>query len=76
VKAAEADDLEAEVRRLREENADLKRRANETATVDAAKAKLEGRLEQMEAKVRYLLYFVSMFHTHAMTRWRSRSMRG
>jgi regulator of replication initiation timing len=54
IKAGEADDLEAEVRRLREENAKLRSRADETAAVEAAKAKAESKLEQMEAKVRHI----------------------
>jgi homeobox protein cut-like len=52
VKASEADDLEAQVRRLREENAELRKKVNEVSSLESAKAKAEGKLEQMEAKVR------------------------
>jgi hypothetical protein len=51
VKAAEAEDLQAQVRRLREENAELRKKVSEASSLEAAKAKAESKLEQMEAKV-------------------------
>jgi len=51
VKVAEALELEAESRRLREENVDLRRRVNDFSTVETSKKKLEARVEQLEQKV-------------------------
>lgn len=51
VRAAEAGELEAEVKRLRDENAELRRRAGEVAALEAAKKKVDARAEQLEAKV-------------------------
>jgi homeobox protein cut-like len=51
VKVAEALEAEAELRRLREENVDLRRRVNDFSVVEASKKKLEARVEQLEQKV-------------------------
>ena len=59
MRAAEAGELEAEVKRLREENAELRRRAGEVAALEAAKKKVDARAEQLEAKVRH---GPSLFH--------------
>ncbi|KAK0485802.1 CASP C terminal-domain-containing protein [Armillaria novae-zelandiae] len=48
VKVAEARELETELRRLHDENADLKRRVNETASIETAKKKAEAKVEQLE----------------------------
>lgn len=49
---AEARDLEAELKRLREENIDLRKRVNDFASVETAKKKAESKVEQLELKVR------------------------
>ena len=51
VKVAEAKDLETELQRLREENSDLRKRLNETSSLESAKKKAEARAEQLEQKV-------------------------
>lgn len=51
MRAAEAIELEMEVRRLRDENTELKRRVGEVSTLEAAKKKADTRAEQLEAKV-------------------------
>ncbi|KAK0225921.1 CASP C terminal-domain-containing protein [Armillaria fumosa] len=48
VKVAEARELETELRRLHDENVDLKRRVNETASIETAKKKAEAKVEQLE----------------------------
>jgi hypothetical protein len=60
VKVAEARLLESEVQRLRDENADLRRRTADIATLEAAKKKAESRVEVLEEKVcRYGLHSVN-----------------
>ena len=44
--------METEVQRLREENADLRKRLNESSSLETAKKKAEVRVEQLEQKVR------------------------
>lgn len=51
VKVAEALEHEAELERLREENAELKRRVNDFSSVESAKKKLETKVEQLEGRV-------------------------
>jgi homeobox protein cut-like len=51
VKVAEALEAEIELRRLREENVDLRRRITDFSVVEASKKKLEARAEQLEQKV-------------------------
>ncbi|KAJ7346876.1 CASP C terminal-domain-containing protein [Mycena albidolilacea] len=51
VKVAEARDLEAELKRLREENIDLRKRVNDFASVETAKKKAESKVEQLELKM-------------------------
>jgi hypothetical protein len=60
VKVAEAVEHEAELKRLREENADLKKRVNDFSSVESAKKKLEVKVEQLEGKVRYSLSGMSI----------------
>ena len=52
MKAAEVGDLEADLRRAREENAELRKRLNEVSSLEAAKKKADLRVEQLEQKVR------------------------
>lgn len=52
MKAAEAIELEMEVQRLRDENAELRRRTGEVSALETAKKKAEVKAEQLEAKVR------------------------
>ncbi|KAM5530766.1 hypothetical protein V8D89_015573 [Ganoderma adspersum] len=51
VKAAEARDLEAELQRTREENAELRKRLNESSSLENAKRKADARVEQLEQKM-------------------------
>lgn len=51
MKIAEAESLEAEIQKLREENATLRRQADELATVESALKKAESRAETLEEKV-------------------------
>ncbi|KAH7929825.1 hypothetical protein BV22DRAFT_1029001 [Leucogyrophana mollusca] len=51
VKAAEARDFEAELQRLRQENADLRKRVNEVSTLESAKKKADAKVEQLEQKM-------------------------
>ena len=51
MKVAEARDLEAELQRVREENADLRKRLSESSSLETAKRKAESRVEQLEQKV-------------------------
>jgi homeobox protein cut-like len=55
VKAAEAIEMEAEVKRLRDENAELRRRTGEVASLESAKRKAEAKVEQLEQKVRIMM---------------------
>ncbi|KAJ3550102.1 hypothetical protein NM688_g5108 [Phlebia brevispora] len=56
VKIAEAKDLEAELQRLRDENADMRKRLNEISALESAKKKAEGRAEQLEQKMDELIH--------------------
>ena len=51
MKVAEARDLEAESQRNREENFELRKRLNETSSLEGAKRKAESRAELLEQKV-------------------------
>uniref|UniRef100_D8Q8Q9 Protein CASP n=2 Tax=Schizophyllum commune (strain H4-8 / FGSC 9210) TaxID=578458 RepID=D8Q8Q9_SCHCM len=51
VKVAETREFEAQIARLREENAELRKRVNEVSALEAAKKKAEGRIETLEAKM-------------------------
>ncbi|KAJ7072141.1 CASP C terminal-domain-containing protein [Mycena amicta] len=51
VKVAEARELEAELKRLREENVDLRKRVNDFSSVESAKKKAELKVEQLEQKM-------------------------
>ncbi|KAK7692571.1 hypothetical protein QCA50_004201 [Cerrena zonata] len=55
VKVAEARELESELLRLREENAGLRKRLNETSSLESAKKKAETRVEQLEQKMDELI---------------------
>lgn len=56
VKVAEARDLESELKRLREENIDLRKRVNDFSAVETAKKKAEVKVEQLEQKVRRTIF--------------------
>ncbi|KAG5733842.1 hypothetical protein E4T56_gene9600, partial [Termitomyces sp. T112] len=51
VKVAEALELEVELRRLREENAELRKRVNEFSSIEMAKKRLDVKVEQLEQKM-------------------------
>ncbi|KAG6833536.1 hypothetical protein H0H87_005187 [Tephrocybe sp. NHM501043] len=51
VKVAEALEGEAELRRLREENAELRKRVNDFSSVESAKKKVDAKVEQLEQKM-------------------------
>ncbi|KAJ7859720.1 CASP C terminal-domain-containing protein [Mycena leptocephala] len=55
VKVAEARDLEAELKRLREENIDLRKRVNDFSVVETAKKKAETKVEQLELKMEEMI---------------------
>lgn len=55
VKVAEARELEVELQRVRDENVELRRRVNETSSLEAAKKKVDARIEQLEQKVCLML---------------------
>ncbi|KAL0579169.1 hypothetical protein V5O48_002850 [Marasmius crinis-equi] len=55
VKAAEAGDLESELKRVREENAELQRRVNGFSSIEAAKKKAEAKAEQLEQKMEEMI---------------------
>jgi homeobox protein cut-like len=50
VRVAEAETLETEVQKLREDNADLKRRVSDIATLEASLRKADSRAETLEEK--------------------------
>lgn len=77
MKVAEARDLEVELQRMREENADLRKRLNEVSSLEAAKKKADTKIEQLETKVCTRLetalaesLFVALFN-----RWKTLSRR-
>ena len=51
VKVSEAQALEVEVHRLREENAELRRKNNEISSLEVAKKRAEAKVEALEQKV-------------------------
>ncbi|KAI0358369.1 hypothetical protein OH77DRAFT_1494092 [Trametes cingulata] len=55
VKVAEARELELELQRSREENAELRKRLNEVSSLENAKKKAEARVEQLEQKMEDLI---------------------
>ncbi|KAF7361668.1 Golgi membrane protein [Mycena venus] len=55
VKVAEARDLEAELKRLREENIDLRKRVSDFSAVETAKKKVENKVEQLELKMEEMI---------------------
>lgn len=55
VKVSEAYDLEQEVNRLRSENADLRKRVSDVSSLENAKKKAEGKVEQLENKMEDLI---------------------
>ncbi|KAJ7268741.1 CASP C terminal-domain-containing protein [Mycena haematopus] len=55
VKVAEARDLEAELKRLREENVDLRKRVNDFAAIETTKKKAESKVEQLELKMEEMI---------------------
>ena len=54
MKVSEAQALEVEVQRLREENTDLRRKNNEISSLEAAKKRADAKVEALEQKVRPL----------------------
>ena len=52
MKVAEARELEVELQRARDENAELRKRLNEVSSLETAKRKADSRVEQLEQKVR------------------------
>ncbi|KZT72124.1 hypothetical protein DAEQUDRAFT_723291 [Daedalea quercina L-15889] len=55
VKVAEAHELEADLQRMRDENAELRRRLNEAATLETAKKKADARVEQLEQRMEEMI---------------------
>ena len=61
--------MEVELARLREENAELKRKVAETSSLETAKRKAESKVEALEGKVWILVFVVSLL-THKPPRWK------
>ncbi|EJD42675.1 hypothetical protein AURDEDRAFT_145653 [Auricularia subglabra TFB-10046 SS5] len=55
VKVAEAQVVQSELQRLRDDNAELKRRVQDLSALDAAKKKAEARAEQLEEKMEEMI---------------------
>ncbi|GJE95498.1 CASP C terminal-domain-containing protein [Phanerochaete sordida] len=55
VKVAEARELELELQRMKEENADLKKRLSETSSLETSKKKAEARAEQLEQRMEEMI---------------------
>lgn len=55
VKVAEARELEVELQKTRDENAELRRRVNEAASLETAKRKADARIEQLEQKMEEMI---------------------
>ncbi|EPT04993.1 hypothetical protein FOMPIDRAFT_1156498 [Fomitopsis schrenkii] len=55
VKVAEAHELEADLQRMRDENAELRKRLNESASLEAAKKRADVRVEQLEQKMEEMI---------------------
>ncbi|KAF8070611.1 CASP C terminal-domain-containing protein [Lyophyllum atratum] len=55
VKVAEALEVEVELRRLREENAELRRRVSDFSVVENAKKKADAKVEQLEQKMEEMI---------------------
>ncbi|GLB37586.1 putative CASP C terminal [Lyophyllum shimeji] len=55
VKVAEAQELEAELRRTREENVELRKRVSDFSVVENAKKKSDARVEQLEQKMEEMI---------------------
>ncbi|KAF8829096.1 hypothetical protein HHX47_DHR3000686 [Lentinula edodes] len=55
VKASEVRDLETEIRKLRDENAELRKRSNDQSNVEAARRKAEAKTEQLEQKMEEII---------------------
>lgn len=70
MKVAEARELEVELQRARDENAELRKRLNEVSSLETAKRKADSRVEQLEQKVRsFVERFVYMLLT--CHRWKT-----
>lgn len=52
MRVAEADQLEVDLARVREENAELRGRLSDLSTLESAKKKAESKVEILEEKVR------------------------
>jgi predicted RNase H-like nuclease (RuvC/YqgF family) len=62
---AEARELDAELQRLRDENADLRKRTSELSSIEAAKKRAEAKAEMLEQKVsRFLINCHSLEDPH------------
>ncbi|KAJ3814816.1 CASP C terminal-domain-containing protein [Lentinula lateritia] len=55
VKASEVRDLETEICKLRDENAELRKRSNDQSNVEAARRKAEAKTEQLEQKMEEMI---------------------
>lgn len=51
MKVAEARELETELQRMKDENAELRKRLGETSSLESSKKKAEARAEQLEQRV-------------------------
>lgn len=62
MKVAEARELEIELQRTKDENAELRKRLSETSSLEASKKKAEARAEQLEQRVRAAVFDSSLPH--------------
>lgn len=69
VKVAEAKDLELELQRLKDENAELKKRLNESSSLESAKRKAESRVEQLEQRVSHIVFRFMLMISEVPSRW-------
>jgi len=70
VKVTEAMEREDELKRLREENAELKKKLADLPTLESSKKKLDLKVEQLEKKVRPQLLLVQFIFL-SVNRWRT-----
>jgi homeobox protein cut-like len=65
----EALEQESELKRLRDENAEMKKRISDFSSTESAKKKLELKVEQMESKVRIMPLCNSATDAEVDNRW-------
>lgn len=69
VKAAELPEIEAQLRQLREENLEMRKRLHDFSSLEVTKKGLETKLEQLEQRVR--LNHTRLICVYTAFRWTS-----